>query len=161
MRAAAAANNGAAPPDLSLMAWAREGGDDYIFHLLTGFLNHLIHPFFHSYSYGFDTPEGIQVDEGKAYNPYFPNGGVLAMPQQLFDEGIEYQDGTPATMSQQAKDVTTVSAFAFEEIQITILFVFSFCAGPLNNGMIQGKNMRLWYGKKFRKKLICIFSWSC
>ena len=67
------------------MAWAREGGDDYIFHLLTGFLNHLIHPFFHSYSYGFDTPEGIQVDEGKAYNPYFPNGGVLAMPQQLFD----------------------------------------------------------------------------
>ena len=91
------------------------------------------------------------MDEGKAYNPYFPNGGVLAMPQQLFDEGIEYQDGTPATMSQQAKDVTTVSAFAFEEIQITILFVFSFCAGPLNNGMIQGKNMRLWYGKKFIK----------
>jgi ubiquinol-cytochrome c reductase cytochrome c1 subunit len=37
-KAAAAANNGAAPPDLSLISWAREGGDDYIFHLLTGFL---------------------------------------------------------------------------------------------------------------------------
>jgi ubiquinol-cytochrome c reductase cytochrome c1 subunit len=48
------------------------------------------------------------VEEGKAYNPYFPNGSVLAMPQQLFDEGIEYKDGTPATMTQQAKDVATV-----------------------------------------------------
>lgn len=37
-KAAAAANSGAAPPDLSLMAWAREGGENYIFHLLTGFV---------------------------------------------------------------------------------------------------------------------------
>lgn len=29
------------------------------------------------------------------------------MPQQLYDEGIEYKDGTPATLSQQAKDVST------------------------------------------------------
>lgn len=54
----------------------------------------------------FDPPAGIKVDEGKAYNPYFP-GGVIAMPQQLFDEGIEYKDGTPATMAQQAKDICT------------------------------------------------------
>lgn len=40
------------------------------------------------------------MDEGKAYNPYFP-GGVIAMPQQLFDEGVEYKDGTPATQSQR------------------------------------------------------------
>lgn len=104
-RAAAAANGGVAPPDLSLMAWAREGGDDYIFHLLTG--------------YGFDTPEGVLVDEGKAYNPYFPNGSVLAMPQQLFDDGIEYEDGTPATMSQQAKDVTTYLRFCAEQFHDT------------------------------------------
>jgi len=90
-KAAAAANNGAAPPDLSLMALARHGGDDYIFALLTGY---------------FEPPAGIKVDEGKAYNPYFP-GGVISMPQQLFDEGIEYKDGTPATQSQQAKDVST------------------------------------------------------
>jgi ubiquinol-cytochrome c reductase cytochrome c1 subunit len=61
-----------------------------------------------TFSYGFDVPEGVLCDEGKAYNPYFPNGSVLAMPQQLFDDGIEYKDGTPATMSQQAKDVVTV-----------------------------------------------------
>ncbi|RCN28796.1 cytochrome c1 domain protein [Ancylostoma caninum] len=74
-KAAAAANNGAAPPDLSLMALARHGGDDYVFALLTGY---------------FDPPAGIKVDDGKAYNPYFP-GGVISMPQQLFDEGIEYK----------------------------------------------------------------------
>ncbi|CEF63831.1 Cytochrome c1, heme protein, mitochondrial [Strongyloides ratti] len=90
-KAAAAANNGAIPPDLSLMAMARHGGDDYLFALLTGY---------------FDAPAGIKVDEGKAYNPYFP-GGVISMPQQLFDEGIEYKDGTFASQSQQAKDVST------------------------------------------------------
>ena len=99
-KAAAAANNGAAPPDLSMMSQARHDADNYIYHLLTG--------------YGFDVPEGVLVEEGKAYNPYFPNGSVLAMPQQLFDDGIEYKDGTPATMSQQAKDVTTFLRWASE-----------------------------------------------
>ncbi|CAD5207112.1 unnamed protein product [Bursaphelenchus okinawaensis] len=97
-KAAAAANNGAAPPDLSLMALARHGGDDYLFALLTSY---------------FDPPEGIKVDEGKSYNPYFP-GGVISMPQQLFDEGIEYKDGTPATQSQQAKDVATFMRWSAE-----------------------------------------------
>lgn len=41
-KAAEAANNGAEPPDLSLMGWAREDGDNYIFHLLTGFLIFII-----------------------------------------------------------------------------------------------------------------------
>lgn len=51
-----------------------------------------------------DPPAGVEVPEGKAYNPYFMDG-IIAMPQQLFDEGIEYEDGTPATISQQAKDI--------------------------------------------------------
>lgn len=89
-RAAAAANGGSAPPDLSLMTLARHGGEDYIFALLTSYM---------------DPPAGVQVDDGKAFNPYFP-GGVIAMPQQLFDEGVQYKDGTPATISQQAKDVS-------------------------------------------------------
>lgn len=97
-KAAAAANNGAVPPDLSLMTMARHGGDDYIFALLTGY---------------FDPPAGVKVDEGKAYNPYFL-GGVISMPQQLYDEGIEYQDGTPATQTQQAKDVVTFMRWSAE-----------------------------------------------
>ena len=70
----------------------------YVFSLLTGYV---------------DAPAGVKVDEGKAYNPYFA-GGVIGMPQQLFDEGIEYADGTPATMSQQAKDVSTFLAWCSE-----------------------------------------------
>uniref|UniRef100_A0A0N5BKY1 Cytochrome c domain-containing protein n=1 Tax=Strongyloides papillosus TaxID=174720 RepID=A0A0N5BKY1_STREA len=97
-KAAAAANNGAAPPDLSLMSLARHGGDDYIFALLTSY---------------FDAPAGVKVDEGKAYNPYFP-GGVISMPQQLYDEGIEYKDGTFASQSQQAKDVSAFLHWAAE-----------------------------------------------
>lgn len=102
-KAGAAANNGAAPPDLSLMALARHGGDDYIFALLTSY---------------FEPPAGMKVDEGKAYNPYFP-GGVISMPQQLYDEGIEYKDGTPATQSQQAKDVATFMHWAAEPFHDT------------------------------------------
>lgn len=102
-KAAAAANNGAAPPDLSLLALSRHGGDDYIFSLLTGYL---------------EAPAGVKIDDGKAYNPYFP-GGVISMPQQLFDEGIEYKDGTPATMSQQAKDVATFMHWCAEPFHDT------------------------------------------
>jgi len=89
--AAKAANNGALPPDLSFMANAREEQEDYIFALLTGYV---------------DAPAGVVVGEGQAYNPYFP-GGAIGMPQQLYNEGIEYDDGTPATVSQMAKDVCT------------------------------------------------------
>lgn len=88
--AARAANNGALPPDLSYMALARHGREDYIFSLLTGYA---------------DPPAGVEIREGMAYNPYFP-GGSLSMTQQLFDEQIEYEDGTPATVSQMAKDVS-------------------------------------------------------
>ena len=40
--------------------------------------------------------------EGLHYNPYFP-GGAIAMPKMLNDDGVEYDDGTPATEAQQAK----------------------------------------------------------
>jgi hypothetical protein len=69
-------------------------------------------------------PEGVLVEEGKAYNPYFPNGSVLAMPQQLFDEGIEYKDGTPATMTQQAKDVATVCSDSLVKFDVNVNIFF-------------------------------------
>jgi hypothetical protein len=43
-----------------------------------------------------------QVREGLYYNPYFP-GGAIAMPKMLADGGVEYDDGTPSSASQQAK----------------------------------------------------------
>lgn len=89
--AARAANNGAFPPDLSYIVPARHGGEDYIFALLTGY---------------YDAPAGVVLREGQYYNPYFP-GGAISMAQALYNEVIEYADGTPATASQLAKDIGT------------------------------------------------------
>jgi len=87
--AARAANNGSFPPDLSYIVSARHGGEDYIFALLTGYC---------------DAPAGVVLREGQYYNPYFP-GGAISMAQALYNEVMEYGDGTPATASQMAKDV--------------------------------------------------------
>ena len=84
-----AANGGALPPDLSLMVKARHSGTDYLFSLLTGYC---------------DAPAGKPMMPGLYYNPYFP-GGAIAMPPPLNDGGVEYEDGTEATASQQARDV--------------------------------------------------------
>lgn len=90
-QAARYSNGGAYPPDLSLISGARHNGQNYIFALLTGYR---------------DPPAGITMREGLYYNPYFP-GGAIAMPKMLVDGGAEYDDGTPASASQQAKDVVT------------------------------------------------------
>lgn len=89
--AARFANAGAFPPDLTYVAKARHGFEDYIFHLLTGF---------------YDPPPGRKLEEDQHYNPYFP-GGAIGMAPPLYDEAVEYEDGTPATVSQMAKDVAT------------------------------------------------------
>lgn len=96
--AARAANQGALPPDLSLIVKARHGGADYIFSLLTGYV---------------DPPAGIELREGMNYNPFFP-GGAISMARVLFDGVVEYEDGTPATTSQMAKDVVSFLNWAAE-----------------------------------------------
>jgi len=94
--AAAAANNGAIPPDLSYIALARHGGENYVYHLLTSYC---------------DPPAGIELREGQNFNPYFP-GGAIGMAAPIYNEIIEYDDGTPATQSQLAKDVCTFLTWA-------------------------------------------------
>ena len=61
-----------------------------------------VHVCFSVSSMSADGYSGKQVREGLYYNPYFP-GGAIAMPKMLADEGTEYDDGTVATESQQAK----------------------------------------------------------
>ncbi|KAL4440457.1 hypothetical protein ABPG75_003458 [Micractinium tetrahymenae] len=92
------ANGGAYPPDLSLITKARHNGQNYVFSLLLGYR---------------EPPAGISVREGLHYNPYFP-GGAIAMPKMLNDGGVEYDDGTPATEAQQAKDVVSYLSWAAE-----------------------------------------------
>ncbi|KAJ3515983.1 hypothetical protein NLJ89_g1409 [Agrocybe chaxingu] len=96
--AARSSNGGALPPDLSLIVKARHGGADYIFSLLTGYV---------------DPPAGVEIRDGMNYNPYFP-GGAISMARVLFDGLVEYDDGTPATTSQMAKDVVTFLHWAAE-----------------------------------------------
>lgn len=112
-KAAAAANNGSVPPDLSLMAKARgihragpwylepfnwvsdvvtayqEQGPDYIHAVLT------------SYS---DPPAGVTVAPGMNYNAAFP-GHQIAMPQPLVEGSVTYDDGTPGTVENYSRDV--------------------------------------------------------
>jgi ubiquinol-cytochrome c reductase cytochrome c1 subunit len=108
-QAAAAANNGAAPPDMSLLAKARgitrgfpqfifdiftqyqEGGPDYIYSLITGYQ---------------EAPAGVEVPEGGHYNPYFANAASLAMAPPISDDQVTYDDGAPQTVDQYAKDVS-------------------------------------------------------
>jgi len=94
--AARYANNGANPPDLSYIVFARHGGEDYIFSLLTGYC---------------DPPAGVKINEGQYYNPYFP-GGAISMPRMIFNESVEFGDGTPAYASQIAKDVSAFLVWA-------------------------------------------------
>jgi ubiquinol-cytochrome c reductase cytochrome c1 subunit len=95
-KAASAANNGAIPPDQSLLVNAREGGPDYIYALLNG--------------YG-DPPPGMTIAPGLYYNKYFP-GGQIHMPPPLVDGRVTYTDGTKATVPQMAHDVTTFLTWA-------------------------------------------------
>jgi ubiquinol-cytochrome c reductase cytochrome c1 subunit len=102
--AARAANNNAIPPDLSLMAKAREGGPAYIYSLLTGFTDPATFKNEHGKSLKQEFPD-FQTPRGLYFNPYFPNLN-LAMPPPLIGDGqVAYKDGTPATVDQMAKDV--------------------------------------------------------
>jgi len=94
--AAAAANNGAIPPDLSFITLGRHGGENYIYHLLNGYC---------------DPPAGIDLREGQNFNPYYP-GGAIGMAPPIYNEIVEFDDGTPATQSQVAKDVCTFLTWA-------------------------------------------------
>jgi ubiquinol-cytochrome c reductase cytochrome c1 subunit len=101
-----AANNNALPPDLSLIAKAREGGPAYVYSLLTGFQNQpaeLLKKFPSA-----KTPPGLH------YNPYFANLN-LAMAPPLTSEGqVVYADGTKSTVDQMAKDVSAFLVWTAE-----------------------------------------------
>ncbi|MBZ8134871.1 cytochrome c1 [Afifella sp. IM 167] len=124
-KAAAYANGGAAPPDLSVIAQGRgvergfptfitdifttyqEGGPDYIHALLTGYE---------------DPPEGEDVRPGQYYNPHYAYAAALAMPPPLFDDAITYaqnededpNNDVPQTVDQYSKDVAAFLMWAAE-----------------------------------------------
>jgi len=97
-QAAIAANGGAYPPDMSVLAKARAGGADYLYSLLLGYD---------------EAPSGFDLDEGVYYNKYMA-GNKIKMSEPLLDGIVEYADGTASTKAQMAKDVTTFLVWASE-----------------------------------------------
>jgi ubiquinol-cytochrome c reductase cytochrome c1 subunit len=119
-KAARAAQGGALPPDLSLIAKARgvhrdpswwvhpflmlgdifksyqEGGPDYIFSLLTGYE---------------DAPKDVVMTDGKYYNKWFP-GHQISMPPPLAEGAVAYQDGTKPTLENEARDIAAFLAWS-------------------------------------------------
>ncbi len=117
---ARAAQNGAYPLDLTLIAKARsverhahwtihpflmlgdiakgyqEGGADYIHALLTGYV---------------DPPADFKVGEGMYYNAAYP-GHQIGMPAPLSEGSVDYQDGTPGTVENYTRDVATFLSWA-------------------------------------------------
>jgi len=89
---ARAANNGALPPDLSLITKARHGGTGYVFALLTGYR---------------DAPHGIKLNENMFYNIYFP-GCQIGMPPPLAAGQVEYEkrDGSGEKFSPSVCQMT-------------------------------------------------------
>jgi ubiquinol-cytochrome c reductase cytochrome c1 subunit len=98
-QAARAANNGALPPDLSLITKAREGGPDYVYAILNGFK---------------DPPAGFKLLEGTYYNQYFTGHQIKMPPPLTQTDQLKYADGTQATVPQMSHDVVSFLSWAAE-----------------------------------------------
>ncbi len=96
VKAAAVANGGAYPPDMSVLAKARKGGADYIYSLLMGYE---------------EAPAGYELDDGVYYNKYMA-GNKIKMAEPIYEDAVQYSDGTKATKEQLTKDVTAFLVWA-------------------------------------------------
>ena len=98
-QAARAANNGALPPDLSLIVKAREGGPDYVYGILTGFK---------------DAPPGFKLMSGTYYDEFFAGHQIKMPPPLTQTDQVKFADGTQATVPQMAHDVVNFLSWAAE-----------------------------------------------
>ena len=128
--AARAANNNAMPKDLSIIVKSREGEEDYLYALLRGFKQ---------------APAGMTVPSGLYFNEYFP-GHLIAMPPPLSAGAVNFTDGTPSSVEQMAKDVTTFLTWAshpeMEERKGLGLKVMAFLV--LFTGLMFAVKRRIW-----------------
>jgi len=132
--AARAANSGALPPDLSMIVKARRGGANYVYSILTGF--------------NARPPHRFVLPDGKYYNPYF-TGRAIAMAPPLNQGSVSFADGTPPTVTNEAKAVTAFLTWASEpqlEARHRIGFqVLAFLL--LLSGLLFLAYRKIWQGK--------------
>ncbi len=118
------ANGGAYPPDMSLLVKSRVKGRNYIYSLITGYE---------------EPPAILDVPPGQYYNPYYPGdtasmvreeyldeeghilheyelppGGAFKMAPPLQDGIVTYEDGSPETVDQYARDVVSFLQWSSE-----------------------------------------------
>ncbi|MGY6550888.1 MAG: cytochrome c1 [Erythrobacter sp.] len=144
--AAAAANNNAIPPDLSLMTKAREDGSNYVYSLLAGYGEPdpeilAEHP-------EFETPVGLY------FNKYFSSVNLAMAPPLVLDGQVTYADGTEATIPQMAEDVAAFLTWTAEPSLVqrkqTGWFVIAFLIFATSLAFLSYK--QVWAGLKPKKK---------
>jgi len=140
--AARAGNNNALPPDMSLLAKARDGGPAYIASVVTGYADP-------SPALKKDFPD-FTVPNGLHYNPYFANLNI-AMPPPLTSDGqVTYADGTKATRLQMATDVSAFLMWAaepkLENRKRTGVAVLAYLI--IATLLAFGAYRNIWHGKK-------------
>lgn len=129
-QAAMYVNNGAYPPDMSLLTKARHGSADYVYSILTGYE---------------DPSPGKDLLAGQYWNKYMP-GHVIAMAPPLSEGIVSYEDGAPETVSQYAKDVSHFMSWAsephMEERKRTGIKVFLFLF--VFTGIMYAVKRKIW-----------------
>ncbi len=144
--AAAAANNNAIPPDLSLIVKARKGGSNYLYSLLSGYGEP--DPELLKQSPEFETPMGLY------FNPYFSNVNLAMAPPLAVDGLVTYADGKEATISQMSEDVSAFLTWTAEPSLVkrkqTGWFVIGFLLIATILAFFSYK--QVWAGVKPKKK---------
>ncbi|HEY8189940.1 MAG TPA: cytochrome c1, partial [Micavibrio sp.] len=130
IQAAKYANNGAFPPDMSLLAKARHGGADYIYSILTGYE---------------EAPTNKELLPGQYWNKAMA-GNIIAMPQPIHAGQVTYSDGANQDVDQYARDVAQFLTWAsephMEERKRTGVKVFLFLL--VFAGVMYAAKRKLW-----------------
>lgn len=139
-------------PDLSLMAKARAGfhgpygtGISQLFRGIGG------PEYIHALLVGYDDEMKEEAGAVLYHNTAFP-GNWIQMPLPLMDDMIEYEDGTPATVDQMARDVSAFLMWAAEPKMmdrkqvglVSVLFLV------LLTALLYLTNKRIWRPIKHR-----------
>jgi cytochrome c1 len=110
---AAAAQFGKAPPDMYLLAKSRKyerGFPNFVFDIFTTY-QEVGADYIYAILNGYTKPDDPQ------WNLYYP-GHKIAMPQPITDGAVKYEDGTPGTLQNYAKDVSAFLSWAAEPTMV-------------------------------------------
>jgi len=147
------ANTGAGAPDLSLMAKARAGFHGPYGLGINQFVKGIGGPeYIHAILTGYSGEEKEEAGSTFYENHAFP-GGWIKMNPPLSDDQVTYEDGTPATVDQMARDVSAFLMWTAEPKLmdrkhmgfVAVLFLIGLSA------LLYLTNKKIWAGVKGKK----------